>query len=217
VHVPEGRTKPWGTGQALLLCRDVVDGLVAVINADDFYGPAAYRILHDYLVTAQDRDGVYDYCMVGYLLRNTLSEQGHVARGICTADQDGTLVRIDERTHIEKHGDAARYTTDGGATWFELSLDRCVSMNMWGFTPSIFGELEALFQQFLHETANLAQGEFYLPEAVNALIQAGKARVQVLPTEERWVGMTYRADKPAVEEHIAALVRQGVYPEKLWR
>ena len=216
VQIPANRTRPWGTGQATLLCKGVVDGPVAVINADDFYGPTSFQTLHDYLVTARDHDGVYDYCMVGYVLENTLTEHGHVARGVCSTDEEGYLVEIHERTHIEKLGDVAKYTEDGGETWHEIPMDSPVSMNMWGFTPSIFGELETLFPRFLQEADNLETAEFFLPEAVGTLLRAKKARVKVLPTQERWVGMTYRADKPAVEQYIGELVRQGVYQENLW-
>jgi hypothetical protein len=216
VQIPANRTKPWGTGQATLLCKGVVDGPFAVINADDFYGQTSFQTLHDYLVSARDPDDVYDYCMVGYVLANTLTEHGHVARGVCSTDEDGYLVEIHERTHIEKVGDVAKYTEDGGETWHEIPMDSPVSMNMWGFTPSIFGELQALFWRFLEEASNLEKAEFFLPEAVGALVRAKKARVKVLPTQERWVGMTYGADKLAVEQYIGELVRQGVYPEKLW-
>jgi UTP-glucose-1-phosphate uridylyltransferase len=216
VQIPANRTKPWGTGQATLLCKGVVDGPVAVINADDFYGQTSFQILHDYLVSARDHGDVYDYCMVGYVLENTLTEHGHVARGVCSTDEGGYLVEIHERTHIEKVGDVAKYTKDGGKTWHEIPMDSPVSMNMWGFTPSIFRELEALFPRFLEGADNLETAEFYLPEAVGALLRAQRARVKVLSTQERWVGMTYSADKPAVEQYIGELVRQGVYPEKLW-
>ncbi len=217
VQVPAGRTKPWGTGQATLLCRDAVDGPLSVINADDFYGPTSFQALHDFLVAAGDGNGLHDYCMVGYALGNTLSAHGHVARGICSVDDAGYLREVKERTRLERHGNAARYTTDGGATWFPLPLDTPVSMNMWGFTLSIFDELQTLFERFLREAGNLDEAEFFLPEAVNELLRSGKAQVKFLPTGERWVGMTYRADKPAVERHIRELVRQGFYPEKLWK
>jgi hypothetical protein len=216
VEIPASRTKPWGTGQAALLCKDLVAGAVSVINADDFYGPTSFQILHDYLVTARDDGGVYDYCMVGFVLENTLSDHGPVARGVCSTDEDGYLVEIDERTHLEKLGGVARYTTDGGETWFELPLDSSVSMNMWGFTPSIFDELEAAFRRFLREAGNLEGDEFFLPVVVNGLLQARKARVRVLPTQEQWVGMTYRADRLVVEQRIGELISRGVYPKRLW-
>ena len=216
VQIPANRTKPWGTGQATLLCKGVVDGPFAVINADDFYGQTSFQTLHDRLVTARDHKDVYDYCMVGYVLENTLTDHGHVARGVCSTDGEGYLVDIRERTHIEKCGDVARYTKDGGKTWHEIPLDSPVSMNMWGFTPSIFSELQAAFPRFLQEVDDLENAEFFLPEAVGTLLRAKKARVKVLPTKERWVGMTYRADKPTVEQYVGELVRQGVYPAKLW-
>jgi len=216
MQVPANRIKPWGTGHATLSSKDAVDGPVAVINADDFYGQTSFQILHDYLVSAQNHDGVYDYCMVGYVLANTLTEHGHVARGACSMDEKGYLVEVHERTHIKKFGNTARYTEDDGETWHEIPMDSYVSMNMWGFTPSIYGELEAAFPRFLREADNLEKAEFFLPAVVNDLLQAKKARVRVLPTRERWIGMTYRADKPAVEKYIGELVRQGVYPERLW-
>ena len=216
MQVPAGRSKPWGTGQALLLCRGVVEGNLSVINADDFYGPGSFQTLCHCLATAGDRSDAYDYCMVGYVLGNTLSEHGHVARGTCSTDEHGYLLRIDERTHLERHGHTARYTTDGGITWSALPLDTAVSMNMWGFTPSIFAELEVAFERFLRGAADLETAEFFLPEVINELLRAGKARVRVLPTQERWVGMTYRADKEGVEQRIRVVIGQGAYAERLW-
>ena len=214
--VPPNRTKPWGTGQATLLCRNAVDGPFAVINADDFYGPTSFQALHNYLVTVQDQGNVHDYCMVGYVLEKTLTDHGHVARGICRVDENGYLVEIHERTQIEKHGAAAEYSQDGGTTWVEIPMDSPVSMNMWGFTPSIFDELDLMFPRFLQETDSLDKAEFFLPDAVGRLLEAQEVRVRVLPTDERWVGMTYRADKEVVEQHIRELVRKGLYPKKLW-
>jgi len=216
IQAPKHRIKPWGTGQATLLCRDVVDGPFAVINADDFYGPISFQTLHNYLVAAGDVGGVYDYCMVGFVLKNTLTENGHVARGVCTVDKDRYLVEIRERTRIEKFADVSKYTEDGGETWIEIPMDSTVSMNMWGFTTSIFDELEAGFSRFFQESGNLEKAEFFLPDVVDNLLKANQARVKVLPTNERWVGVTYRADRPIVEQYVAELVRQGVYPEKLW-
>ncbi|MEA3440035.1 MAG: nucleotidyltransferase [Chloroflexota bacterium] len=216
VQIPAGRTKPWGTGQATLLCRDVVDGPFAVINADDFYGLTSFQTLQYYLVTAHDVDNVYNYCMVGYMLEKTLTEHGHVARGVSTVDENGYLVEIHERTHIEKFADAAKYTEDGGKTWHEIPMHSPVSMNMWGFTLSIFDELEAAFPLFFQGVDNLEKAEFFLPDVVDSLLKSKKARVKVLPTNERWVGITYRADKPIVEGYINRLVQQGLYPKKLW-
>ena len=214
--VPPNRQKPWGTGHATLSCKGVVNSSCAVINADDFYGRSAFQTLFNYLEHAQDHDGVYDYCMVGYVLENTLTEHGHVARGVCTVDRDGSLVEIHERTRIEKFGQGARYTEDG-ENWIEIPRGSIVSMNMWGFTPSLFSELHARFPQFLQEnSANILKAEYFLPEVVGALIKENKASAKVLSTDERWLGVTYRQDVPRVKRGIRELIRQGVYPESLW-
>ena len=214
--VPPDRQKPWGTAHATLTARHVVDTPFAVINADDFYGQSSYRILGDYLRGAQDGGGVYDYCMMGFVLRNTLTEHGHVARGVCRMDGDGFLVGIRELTQIEKSGNDARYTEDG-KTWAELPGEGVVSMNMWGFTPSLFSELETRFLPFLRENeSNILRAEYFLPEAVGKLVAEGRAAVKVLPTEEQWFGVTYRQDKPRVKRAILDLVGRGVYPDNLW-
>ena len=215
--VPPDRQKPWGTAHATLSARHVVNTPFAVINADDFYGQASYRVLGDYLQSAQDRDGIYDYCMVGFVLRNTLTEHGHVARGVCQVDGTGRLVGIRERTRIEKSGHDARYTEDG-TTWTDLSGESIASMNMWGFTPGLFAELEARFLPFLQErSGDILKAEYFLPEAVGQLIAEGKATVQVLPSEEQWFGVTYKQDKDRVKHAIQDLVSRGVYPDDLWR
>jgi hypothetical protein len=215
-EVPPERQKPWGTGQATLSCRDVVHTPFAVINADDLYGRSAYQALATYLRGAQDRDGRYDYCMVGYPVENTLSEYGHVSRGVCRLDQEGYLVEIHERTRVERSGDAARYTEDG-EHWLQIPRGTPVSMNLWGFTPSLFSELDARFRCFLQEKrTNLLSAEFYLPEVVGALVREGRATVRVLPSTEQWFGITYQEDRPRVEKAIRDLIHQGVYPEKLW-
>jgi len=215
-EVPSNRKKPWGTGHATLSCESEVHVPFAVINADDFYGRSAFKILHDYLKSAQDRDGVYDYCMVGYVLENTLTEHGHVARGVCTVDRDGYLVEIHERTHIERFGEAIRYTEDG-ENWVTISASSVVSLNTWGFTPSLFSELAARFPLFLRANSdNIETAEYFLPDVVGSLIEERKATVKVLSTDERWLGVTYREDKPRVRQAIQGLVHQGVYPENLW-
>jgi hypothetical protein len=215
-QVPPARQKPWGTGHATLSCRHVIHSPFAVINADDFYGRSSYQTLCDYLKNAQDRNGVYDYCMVGYVLGNTLTDHGHVARGVCTVDEDGALVDVRERTHIERFGEIVKYTEDG-KTWVEISAESVTSLNMWGFTPSLFSELETRFSRFLQEDSdNLQKAEYFLPDVVGDLVQEGKARVQVLPTDEGWVGVTYQQDKPRVKRAIRDLIRRGVYPENLW-
>jgi len=215
-EVPPGRQKPWGTGHATLSCRNVVHSPFAVINADDFYGRSSYQTLCDYLRRARDRDGAYDYCMMGYVLGNTLTEHGHVARGVCTVSQDGYLVEIHERRRIEKSGESVQYTEDG-ETWIEIPGESVVSMNMWGFTPRLFPELEARFRHFLRENRdNIQKAEYFLPDVVGDLIRENKARVRVLSTNERWFGVTYKQDKPRVKQAIRDLIRRGVYPENLW-
>ena len=213
---PPDREKPWGTGQAILCCKDAVSTPFVALNADDFYGRSTFQIIADYLFQAKDQDNYYDYCMVGYRLQNTLSEHGYVARGICEATPDGYLADIRERTHVEKFPDGIKYT-ENGTDWATLSPESRVSMNIWGFTPSIFKELEILFPQFLKENAaNLLKAEFYIPEVVGSLVREKKARVTMLPTKEKWFGVTYPEDRPWVTASIQKLIKQGVYPENLW-
>ncbi len=215
-RVPEERKKPWGTGHAVLAARNAVNAPCAAINADDFYGAGAFQALADFLRQARDRDGMYDYAMVGYILQNTLSDYGSVARGVCRVTPDGYLVEVQERTRIEKSGDTIHYT-ENGADWVNLPWDSLVSMNMWGFTPSIFSELAARFPVFLEKQAgSLLKAEFFLPTIVNELLQEGKARVKVLPTSEKWFGITNPQDRPQVQRAIRDLVERGFYPEDLW-
>ena len=215
--VPEGRTKPWGTAQAALAARHVVDGPFAIINADDYYGPAAYREICDYLCAHGDGER-YAYAMVGYRVRNTVTEHGSVARGVCEVDGDGVLVDIHERTVIEKDGNDARYTEDGGKSWTALAGDTLVSMNMWGFTRSFLDEAQARFPAFLDKALAEAplKAEYFLPTVVDQLIREGRAEVRVLPSEDKWYGVTYREDKPSVTAAIAAMTQAGLYPEELW-
>jgi len=214
--LPPERQKPWGTGQAVQRCRDEVVGPFAVINADDFYGREAFVALGDYLRQAEDHGGMYDYCVVGYVLANTITEHGHVSRGVCTVDDDGFLVHIRERTHIEQRGAGIAYTEDG-ATWIDIPPQATVSMNIWGFTLSLFGELERLFPKFLRDNAdNLRKAEFFLPNIVGDLVQEKKARVKVLSSDAQWFGVTYKEDRPRVEQAIRTLIEQGIYPENLW-
>lgn len=213
--VPEGREKPFGTGHAILCCKDVLDGPFAVINADDYYGKHAYQAIYEYLVSHED-DDKYRYAMVGYSLRNTLTEHGHVARGICRTDTQGFLEEIEERTHIEKRGEGAAFTEDDGRNWTQISMDSTVSMNMWGFSNSILKELEAGFVSFLQKElpGNPLKAEYFLPTAVGGLLREGKASVQVLTSEDKWYGVTYKEDKQMVVEAIAGLKKQGLYPEE---
>ncbi len=214
--VPEGREKPWGTAQAALAAREIVDGPFAVINADDYYGPAAYQLIYDYLCGHPDGD-VYEYAMVGYLLRNTVSENGTVARGVCEETGDHCLERVTERTKIEK-GPPLRFTEDNGESWTELAEDTIVSLNMWGFNRSFLDEAWARFPAFLDDALanNPLKAEYFLPSVVSQLLTAGKARVKVLRSEDRWYGVTYREDKPAVEAAIRAMTESGLYPDQLW-
>lgn len=214
--VPEGRSKPWGTGHATLICREMVAGPFAVINADDFYGATSFDAIARYLSGLQVAESSANYCMVGYSLENTLTENGHVARGVCEVDSQGYLTDVCERTRIEKFGQNAKYSEDEGKTWTKLVINSTVSMNLWGFTPSIFTELETSFRQFLVQMKNPQKDEFFLPEVVNHLLKTKQAMVKVIPTNERWVGVTYREDKPVVEQYIQGLVRTGLYPENLW-
>ena len=215
--VPEGRTKPWGTAQAALAARHVVDGPFAIINADDYYGPAAYREIYDYLCAHGDGER-YAYAMVGYRVRNTVTEHGSVARGVCEVDSGGVLVDIHERTVVEKDGNDARYTEDGGKSWTALAGDTLVSMNMWGFTRSFLDEAQARFPAFLDKALAEAplKAEYFLPTVVDQLIREGRAEVRVLPSEDKWYGVTYREDKPCVTAAIAAMTQAGLYPEELW-
>lgn len=215
--VPDGRVKPWGTGHAVLCCRDVIDGPFAVINADDYYGKSAFKEIFNQL-SAHGDDEKYQYTMVGYELYNTLTENGHVARGVCSTDADGKLVDIHERTRIEKHGEKAEYTEDDGKTWVFLPQGTTVSMNMWGFTASILEELEKGFAPFLDTNlpVNPMKCEYFLPFLVDELLKDGKAEVTVLKSVDRWYGVTYKEDKEMVMNAIQAMKDKGLYPEKLW-
>ncbi len=214
--IPPGRQKPWGTAHATLICRHAVRSPFAVINADDLYGRSAFQSLCDHLHQLQDREGVYGCCMVGYTLEDTLTEHGHVSRGICTVDRNGYLVEILERKRVQRFGSVAKYTEDG-EHWVEIPSGTPVSMNMWGFTPSFLGELGSRFPRFLQENHDsLLNAEYLLPDVVGALVAEKRAAVRVLPADERWYGITYPQDKPRVKQAIWDLVRRGVYPEKLW-
>lgn len=216
-EAPEGRVKPFGTGHAVLCARDKVDGPFAVINADDFYGRHAFEVIYDYLSQPKTGD-TYQYVMVGYIMENTLTENGHVARGVCQIDDGGHLVEIHERTRIEKRGDVTAYTEDDGATWVTIPAGSTVSMNMWGFEENLMEELEKRFPAFLEENLekNPLKCEFFLPSAVQELMVENKAVVTVLKSEDRWYGVTYKEDKETVMKAIAEFKANGVYPDKLW-
>jgi len=210
--VPEGRVKPWGTGHAVLCCKDVIDGPFAVINADDFYGPAAYTALYDFL--SQDRPE-NEHAMVAYLLRNTVTENGSVARGICRVE-DGLLTGVVERTRIEKRGSDGAYTEDG-ETWHPLAGDVPVSMNCWGFGRSMLDELARRFPSWLDANlpVNPLKCEYFLPFVANALIHEGTGSVHVLPCHESWYGVTYKEDLAGVVAAVASMRASGLYPETL--
>ena len=214
--VPDVRQKPWGTAHAALAARKVVDGPFAVINADDYYGPEAYKEIYDYLAAHEDGE-LYEYVMVGYLLKNTVSENGTVARGVCEETGEHFLSQITERTKIEQ-GPPLRFTEDDGATWTELPEDTIVSLNMWGFTRSFLDEAWKRFPAFLDKALaeNPAKAEYFLPSVVSQLIEEGKARVKVLRSEDKWYGVTYREDKPTVMNAIAEKTEAGLYPDRLW-
>ena len=215
--VPEGRVKPWGTGHAVLSCIDIVNGPFAVINADDYYGRKAFQVIYDYLASHED-DDKYRYTMVGYRLENTVTDNGHVARGICTTNDAGELIAIHERTRIEKHADGIAYTEDEGATWTTVPGNTLVSMNMWGFTESILKELQKHCPAFLEKgiKENPLKCEYFLPEVVSGLLADGKATVAVLSSSDKWYGVTYKEDKPVVVAAIRSMKDRGIYPEKLW-
>ena len=212
--VPEGRTKPWGTGHAVACCQGVVNGPFAVINADDFYGPSAFAAIYDFLRDNRREDC---YAMVGYRLRNTVTEHGSVSRGVCRVE-NGLLTGITERTKIYKRGANAAYTEDG-ETFVDLPGDTLVSMNLWGFTSRMLEELTARFPEFLRENlpGNPLKCEYFLPSVVGAQLQEGTASVQVLPCEEVWHGVTYREDLESVRTAIVQMKKQGIYEENLWR
>ena len=216
--VPEGRVKPWGTGHAVLAARAHIDAPFAVINADDFYGDEAFAKIGEFLQNAESADGKAHWAMVGYHLCNTLTENGHVARGVCETDENGDLTGIHERTRIEKRADGPAYTEDDGATWTALPQESIVSMNMWGFTESILQELKARFSVFLDENLekNPLKCEYFLPFVVDELLSEGKADVRVLKSLDRWYGVTYKEDKEVVVKAIQGLKDKGLYPQKLW-
>ena len=212
---PPARQKPWGTGHAVFCAKDLIDAPFAVINADDFYGRAAFSKLYNYLEAAADTD-TYDYCMVGYVLNNTLTDHGHVSRGVCRVDAEGRLAGIDERTKIQRFGAEVKYTDDEGATWTAIDPQSIASMNMFGYTPSILDELESRFVAFLEEKGQEPKSEFFIPLVTSDLIAEGKAAVHILPTDAHWLGVTYQEDTPVVQKAILELVAAGAYPECLW-
>ena len=212
---PEGRTKPWGTGQAILCCKDLVQEPFAVINADDYYGKEAFVKVHDYLAGEHPACGKMDFCMAGFQLGNTLSENGGVTRGICSVNEDGHLRTVTETKNIVKTPEGAAVKGEDGRLT-SVAADCPVSMNMWGFTPEIFEVLENGFAEFLKNLSDPMKGEYLIPTIVDGLIQKQKANVTVLESRDKWFGVTYKEDKPAVVRSFRELIDAGVYREKLF-
>ncbi len=216
-NIPSGftihpeRIKPWGTGHAVLMAKDVINEPFAVINADDFYGADAFRVLYHHLKNAHEGQ----YAMVGYELRNTLSEHGTVSRGVCECDENMHLVSVTERTKIAPSGNSVFYIDEAGKPT-ELHSKAIVSMNCWGFTKGFFSKLEGGFHEFIRENANTLKGEFYIPTVVNNLLNSGEASVKVLQSSARWFGVTYREDRDHAIQELAALTTTGEYPNKLF-
>lgn len=214
--VPTDRVKPWGTGHAVLSCKHVVETSFAVINADDFYGRTAFESLAAYLKKTKGEDLPYNFCMVGYQLNNTLTEHGYVSRGICTVNPQGHLEEVRERTHIQKFDSQIKYLENDNK-WVEIPEDSVTSMNIWGFIPPIFEELDGRFVQFLADNQDRqSTAEFFLPEVINDMLREKRVLVKVLSTHERWFGVTYREDADEVKSALQSMVQKGVYPEKLW-
>lgn len=212
--VPEGRTKPWGTGHAIYAARNVVKEPFAVINADDFYGKSAYKLIAEKLSKTKDSE-IADYSMVGFVLSNTLSENGFVSRGVCELGSNNILDTVVERTNIIKTATGAEATLENGDK-LPLTGTEVVSMNFWGFTPSLFTHLEVMFTDFLKNRGSELKSEFYIPSVVADLIKEGKASAQVLTSTDSWFGVTYPEDKEQVVKSVRALVEEGIYPNKLF-
>lgn len=212
-RLPADREKPWGTGHAILVCRDVIHEPFAVVNADDYYGAHSLRAIAGFL-TGSDVMAA-KYAMVGYILRNTLSEHGGVSRGVCQCDEQMFMRKVVECKRIEKAGAGARYL-DGNGTSHDLTGDEIVSMNLWGFQPSIFPHLQSQFERFLRTRGGEAKAEIYIPSVVDTLVSEGKASVKVLQTHDTWFGVTYREDRDMAIKCIHTLIAEGIYPERLW-
>jgi len=212
--VPEGRAKPWGTAQAALAAQPFIHGPFAIINSDDYYGRSAFQTIYDYLCANPEGD---EYATVAYRLENTVTDFGHVARGVCQVGKDGCLTGIVERTRIEK-GPPPRFTEDGGQTWTELPGDAMVSMNFWGFNPSLLDRARERFPDFLDKALvnDPMKAEYLLPTLVGQLISEGLVTVRALSSGDKWYGVTYKEDKPTVSSAIARMTADGLYPDNLW-
>lgn len=217
-QVPQGREKPWGTGHAVLSCRHLIDGPFAVVNADDFYGAGGFQSIYDFLLKTKDKD-TYSYCMIGFKLENTITENGHVARGVCEISAEENLIKVTERTRIMGRAEGISYSEDEGKSWVVLPEGTTVSMNFWGFTKSMMEEMEKGFPAFLDQTLreNPLKGEYFLPMAADRLVKEGKATVRVLRSHDKWYGVTYREDKENVAAALQSMKDKGLYPEKLWK
>lgn len=219
-QVPEGRVKPWGTAHAVLAARRLTDGPFAVINADDYYGPGAFQTIYEFLENAEEHaDEKQHYCMVGYEIENTLTENGFVSRGVCQTDENSMLTAITERTKIQWQGENIVCRDDAGNILTEIPRGQMVSMNFWGFTASMLREMEAGFPAALDRilTENPLKGEYFLPSVVDRLLREGKADVKVLRSRDRWYGVTYKEDKESVVNALQSMKDKGEYPDKLWK
>lgn len=226
--VPEGREKPWGTCHAVMSARHLVNGPFAVINADDYYGPGAFQSMYDFLEKSAEeaakeeaagtKPAQYEFCMIGYELKNTITENGHVSRGVCDVTDGGYLKDIVERTKIMRRDGGIQYTEDG-ESWVTLPEDTVVSMNFWGFSKDMMTEMVARFPEFLDEAlkTNPLKGEYFLPGVVDTLLKEEKTRVRVLRSRDKWYGVTYKEDKQTVMDALQAMKDKGLYPDVLWK
>ena len=213
--VPEGRKKPWGTGQAILSCRGIVKEPFLVINADDYYGKEAFVTIHDWMVNKMDENApVYDMCMAGYILSNTLSDNGTVTRGVCEVGEDGTMTKVTETYNIRREADGKVYS--GKETAVEVDENCYASMNMWALPARFMDRLKEKFGVFYKENAGSLTAEFLLPAAIDEMVRSGEADCAVLPSHDRWFGVTYAEDKAGVRAEIAKLIESGAYPADLW-
>ncbi len=217
---PEGREKPFGTGHAVWCGKDVIKEDFVVINADDYYGPKCFEILHDFLINNNDNDSKIHMAMAGFELSKTVSKNGYTSRGICEVDKNSQLVSVTERTHIECHGDKIEYTEDDGKSWIELDGNTPVSMNCWAFPQKTLMKFESQLIEFLgtidNEGVNPLKAEFYLPSVASRLIQSGEGDIAVLRTDDKWYGMTYHEDLVDVKNALIKKAEQKLYPQKLW-
>lgn len=217
---PEGRTKPYGTGHAIWCGRDIIKEDFVVINADDYYGPECFKILHDFLINNDDASDKLHMAMAGFILKNTVSKNGYTSRGICEVDDNGMLTSVTERTRIEIRGDKIEYTEDDGETWVTLDNEVLVSMNCWAFPQKALDKFNEQLIEFLNtfknESVNPLKAEFYLPSVASHLIDTNEADIKVLKTNDQWYGMTYHEDLIDVKNALAQKAAEGIYPKKLW-